>query len=80
MGQDRAAAIPVFTYFMPDHIEEYYAHIGRLTGPESLYYFTYQDRKSLRRSGSKQFSCPYSHFSRTRQAIRLPIVRPFGGL
>ncbi|ASK88355.1 class I SAM-dependent DNA methyltransferase [Sphingorhabdus sp. SMR4y] len=62
MQFDYLLAQSVFTHLMPDHVEECFAHIGSVMGPNSLFYFTYQDSENFKRNGYKQFSYPYSYF------------------
>ncbi len=59
---DYLLAQSVFTHLMPNHIDECFANIGKVMGPDSQFYFTYQDSKVFKQNGYKQFSYPYSYF------------------
>lgn len=59
---DYLLAQSVFPHLMPDHINECFAHIGSVMGPDSRFYFTYQNSEIFRRNGYKQFSYPYAYF------------------
>ncbi|NNL66495.1 MAG: class I SAM-dependent methyltransferase [Myxococcales bacterium] len=50
----------VFTHLMPVHIEECFAHVGRLMHAQSRFYFTFWRAKRIDQVGHKRFEYPLS--------------------
>jgi len=64
LGQrfDFLLAQSVFTHLMAEHIEECFAHIGKIMHPQSLFFFTYF-KGNARRVADKSFSYPLAFFT-----------------
>lgn len=65
---DFLLAQSVFTHLKPPHIEECFAHVGRVLGPESVFFFTYGKRDRYVKVSVKDFGYPFSFFE--EQAAR----------
>ncbi len=61
---DFLLAQSVFTHLKEEHIEECFAHVGRVMGPESRFYFTFYSGEAAAREGPKSFQFPLSYFER----------------
>lgn len=71
---DFLLAQSVFTHLMEGHIEECFAHIGRVMGPDSRFYFTFYTGEASPRSGPKSFQFPLSFFERVADENRFELV------
>ena len=61
---DFLLAQSVFTHLKEEHIEECFANVGRLMGPDSRFYFTFYSGEVSEQSGPKSFRFPVSFFER----------------
>jgi SAM-dependent methyltransferase len=61
---DFILAQSVFTHLKEDHLEECFANIGRIMGPETRFYFTFYMSDSFEQTGAKRFRFPFSFFER----------------
>ncbi len=59
---DFILAQSVFTHLKEDHLEECFANVGRLMGPQSRFYFTFYMSDQFEQTGAKRFRFPYSFF------------------
>jgi SAM-dependent methyltransferase len=59
---DFMLAQSVFTHLGPEHIEECFAHVGRVMHESSVFYFTYQRGEHPKRTGPRKFKYPFSFF------------------
>ena len=61
---DFLLAQSVFTHLKEEHIEECFANVGRIMGPDSRFYFTFYSGEVSEQSGPKSFRFPFSFFER----------------
>ena len=59
---DYLLAQSVFTHLMPEHIEECFAHVGKLMHEQSLFFFTFGESAKLEQRSEKGFQQPFSFF------------------
>ena len=59
---DFILAQSVFTHLMPEHLEECFAHVGRIMHAGSVFYFTYFPGQEYGQKGPKSFRYPFSFF------------------
>jgi SAM-dependent methyltransferase len=65
---DFLLAQSVFTHLKEEHIEECFANVGRIMGPDSRFYFTFYSGDVYEQSGQKSFRFPFSFFERVAKA------------
>lgn len=61
---DFLLAQSVFTHLKEEHIDECFAHVGRVMKPTSAFYFTYTHRPEQGAKTWKGFTYPFSFFER----------------
>ncbi len=59
---DYLLAQSVFTHLKPEHLEECFAHVGRVMHESSLFYFTYFQGETYGQKGPKSFRYPPGFF------------------
>jgi SAM-dependent methyltransferase len=59
---DFILAQSVFTHLGPEHIEQCFAHVGRVMHEDSVFYFTYQRGERPKRTGPRKFKYPFAFF------------------
>ena len=59
---DFLLAQSVFTHLLPENIKECFQNVGRIMHSDTIFFFTFNEAKSYKQTGLKDFRYPFSFF------------------